>query len=599
LRDLDKRDLIKGDFLLVSGDVVCNYAIEPALTRHRTRRQKDKNAIMTMVLREVGAQHRSKSRGRRPVFVIDPRAERCLHYEEMTRRPKGERYVNIDPELLSSHQELEIREDLVDCYVDICTPDVLSLWSDNFDYQSVRKSFLFGVLKDYELNGKTIHTYILREHYAARVKSLRAYNNVSKDIINRWTYPLCPDSNLVRDQSYRLQRGKTYFEEGVILARGSVVKRRSVIGRGTSIGEGSTVGDSILGRHCLIGKNVTIEGSYLWDNTVIGDGTTIKQAIVANEVVIGRNCTIEPGALLSYQVHVANGVTVPGQSRLTVAATTVKSAATRTRTDVHLVGKGGEGYAYESDSDADSTTSAASSRLVYLNSSAKSSTSSLSSISTLHSDAEDSQLADHLNQRRGSAASTFSDDSVPKATRDFLDDATASVYDGISKSQTPDVIHLELVSQRLSIDATDHLMRLVLIGAFMKRIFHLIEVDGLNANEAAKSVVGRYKELVVTLALFKKEESEKAGMADQVDLLATVLEECEGRDRGESVLLFTVTAFYEEDVVDAEGVLKWWDGGAGGKKGVDKVKGLVDYLRTEASESEEEEDDEDEDEDED
>ncbi|KAL9102397.1 MAG: hypothetical protein Q9187_009126, partial [Circinaria calcarea] len=239
MRDLDRRDLIAGDFLLVSGDIVSNLPIETALAKHRTRREKDKNAIMTMVLREAGIEHRTKSRGRRPVFVVDPMAERCLHYEEIRRRPKDGRYLNIDPELLSSHSEIEVREDLIDCYIDICTPDVLGLWSDNFDYQSVRTSFLFGVLKDYELNGKTIHTHILQEHYAARLRSLRAYDAVSKDIVNRWTYPLCPDSNLIKGQTYHLGRGKVYEEEGIILARSSLLKRRTVVGRQTSIGDGS------------------------------------------------------------------------------------------------------------------------------------------------------------------------------------------------------------------------------------------------------------------------------------------------------------------------------------------------------------------------
>lgn len=346
MRDLEKRDLITGDFLVVSGDVVSNFPLESALVQHRARRGVDKNAIMTMVLREAGTEHRAKAIGARPVFVIDPTKERCLHYEEM-RSGKGG-YVNVDPEILATHQEIEIREDLIDCYIDICTPDVLGLWADNFDYQTMRKSFLFGVLKDYELNGKTIHTHIVKDHYAARVRSLRAYDAVSRDVASRWTYPLVPDSNLLKGHTFRFQRGNIYKEEGISLARSSVVKRRTVIGRDTSIGDGSVVGDTILGRRCQIGRNVTIEGAYVWDDAVVGDGSIVRNAIIGNEAVVGRNCQVLPSALISYGVRIADGVTVPGTARITKAKRSQEGIAP---SDVGVVGKDGDGYNFNGDSD--------------------------------------------------------------------------------------------------------------------------------------------------------------------------------------------------------------------------------------------------------
>jgi translation initiation factor eIF-2B subunit epsilon len=51
LRIIDQRDIIKNDFILVSGDTVSNMNLEPALTAHMARRAADKNAIMTMVIK--------------------------------------------------------------------------------------------------------------------------------------------------------------------------------------------------------------------------------------------------------------------------------------------------------------------------------------------------------------------------------------------------------------------------------------------------------------------------------------------------------------------------------------------------------------------
>jgi translation initiation factor eIF-2B subunit epsilon len=351
MRDLDSRSLLTGDFLLVYGDVVSNLPLESALAAHRARRVKDKNAIMTMVLREAGANHRTKARATNPIFVVDPTKDRCLHFEQMPNKDQTH-YLSIDPELLES-PELEIRSDLIDCGIDICTPDVLALWSDNFDFQAPRKGFLHSVLKDYELNGKTFHTHIVSDHYAARVRNLHAYDSVSKDIVSRWAYPLCPDTNLVQGQSYRLQKGNVYKEEGVILARDCVIGSKTVVGRGTSIGEKTVIKNSIIGRHCQIGRNVQINGAYIWDYASVGDGSIISKSVIANEASIGRKCIIEEGALVSYGVTIGEGMKIRGEHRITRARRKQDGdGVVRGDPDHVVVGPKGDGFEFQ-DSDED------------------------------------------------------------------------------------------------------------------------------------------------------------------------------------------------------------------------------------------------------
>jgi translation initiation factor eIF-2B subunit epsilon len=60
LRELDSKQLIATDFLLVHGDFISNLPLEAILDEHRKRRSQDKNVIMTMILREGGESHRSK-----------------------------------------------------------------------------------------------------------------------------------------------------------------------------------------------------------------------------------------------------------------------------------------------------------------------------------------------------------------------------------------------------------------------------------------------------------------------------------------------------------------------------------------------------------
>ena len=570
MRDLDNRDHIVGDFLVVSGDVISNMSVEPALVKHRARREKDKNAIMTMVLTEAGIGHRTKSKGSRPVFVIDPIAERCLHYEEMGRRRSGSRYLNLDPEVLS-HGEVEIREDLIDCHVDICTPDVLAQWSENFDFQSLRKSFLRGILKDYETYGKTIHTYVVADQYATRVKSLRAYDAVSKDVTGRWTYPLCPDSNLVPGQNYHFGKSKAYQENGVILARAAAVKNRSVVGSGTSIGDGSVIAGSMLGRRCKIGKNVTIDGAYIWDDVTVEDGSTIRQAIVANGTSIGKNCRVESGALISFGVRIPESTTVSGTSKIT-----------RTKE---------ESLSTTSADDSDSS-SVASSHLIYCNPSASYSNSSVSTFTS-----SDAEFEPRVSSRRSSVRSDPSDDGAEN--RDFHVEATASILDGLQKDDASDTIILELNGYRMSTNASQHEVRKAIVAAFMKRITGLIEGDlgasGVSAHEAVKKVFTNYKALVER-SMFDKEADQKA---DQVDFLMLIQKEVLGRPNGDQLLLFAAKEVWDLDIVEEDGILQWWEDQRSMEGDMRKVRGLTEQFIVYLKEAEEDEESSDEDEDDD
>ena len=567
MRDLDNRDLITGDFLLVSGDVVSNMSIGPALAKHRARREKNKDAIMTMVLREAGVNHRTKSKGSRPVFVIDPSAERCLYYEEMGSRRGRSRHIILDPELLTSNAEIDVRDDLIDCHIDICTLDVLAQWSDNFDFQSLRKSFLHGVLKDYETYGKTVHTYILTDQYAARVKSLRAYNAIAKDIMQRWAYPICPDSNLVSDKSYHFGKGNVYREDMVSI--GSTSVKKTVVGSQTSIGEDSVVTGSTIGRRCKIGRNVVIEGAYIWDDVTVGDSSIIREAIVANDTTIGSNCTIESEALISF------GVNLPDHIGISMGRKIIRNQESF--------------FDNRMDPEGSDTSSVASSRLTYRHPSASS---SASSISTLVSSDDNVGLARDTS-RRSSFRSDPSDDAAE--TRDFHVEATASILDGLQKGDPADTIILELNGYRMSTNASQHEVRKAVVAAFTKRVSNLSAGDnasGISAREAVREVFGKYKGLVER-TMFDKDADEKV---DQVDFLLLLQKEVLSRPNGDQLLLFVITELYHSDVIEEDGILQWWDNERSADGEMGKIRNLTEQFITYLNEAEEDDESEDEEE---
>ena len=338
MRDLDSRSILTGDFVVVYGDVVSNLPLDKPLREHRTRRQADKNAIMTMLLREASVSHRTKAHDISPIFVIDSAKERCLHYEQLQHHGE-KKYAELEPEILS--QDLDVRGDLIDCGIDICTPDVLALWSDYFDIEAPRRGFLHSVLKDFDLNGKTIHTFITRDHYAARVRDLHAYDSVSKDILSRWSYPLSPELS-PSATALTSFRGNVHIEEPIAVARSSKLGPQVLIGRDTKIGPNSRVSGSVLGRRVTIGQGCNIQDAYIWDDVSIGDRTEVRQSIVANGACLASTSTIIDGALISYGVNINSAETVVKGQRIFRQGKSGENANSLERNDANIASSQGQ-----------------------------------------------------------------------------------------------------------------------------------------------------------------------------------------------------------------------------------------------------------------
>lgn len=60
LRDIYTHGIITNDFVLVTGDLVSNIRIDEVVRVHKERRKIDRDAIMTMVVKESGVVHRTR-----------------------------------------------------------------------------------------------------------------------------------------------------------------------------------------------------------------------------------------------------------------------------------------------------------------------------------------------------------------------------------------------------------------------------------------------------------------------------------------------------------------------------------------------------------
>lgn len=625
---------MSGDFVVVHGDVVANIPLDGPLAAHRARREANRDSCMTIVLREAGdEEHHTKTNGITPVFIIDPRAKRCLHYEEI--HPlQSNHYSTLDPEILKN-PEIEMRTDLIDAHIDICTPDVLALWSESFDYELPRANFLHGVLKDWELNGKMIHTEIVQEGYGARANNLQMYEAITRDMLSGWTYPFLPDSNLLREHTYQLRDSNRYEEDDVIIAEESTVSN-SILGKDSHVGPGSTIINSVIGRNCRIGDNVTISDSFIWGDVVIGDGAIIRHAIVADSAIVGKESIIGEGSLISFGVQLSDRTTVQPSTPISL----ISHDSALASPDRSIVGPQGKGALFENPEDDevdDYDPSRLQKSLIY---SLEEFNISTSSISTLASDGglsdTDSDAASLAASREGrSRLSSFaSDDSGGRSFAGFHSDAVHGLLDVLrGTSGSFDSEKLEFTSLRLANNASDAAMRRAVATAFVRRALELATAESgalepakaakhvLTAREGAANFVSEYgigtsgsgsgsgssrpEQVEFTLALQKACAASARGAAREGEANNTNNNNSDaaaaGRVPGNILAAFLQQA-YNLEIIEEEGILAWWkdprsQGSDGSSSSTEmaairqRCQALVEWLE----ESEDEDDDEDDD----
>ncbi|XP_056598541.1 translation initiation factor eIF-2B subunit epsilon-like [Triplophysa dalaica] len=317
LRDVDAKTLVRSDFLLVYGDVVSNIDVSQALQEHRQRRKIEKNiSVMTMIFKESSPGHKTRCEEDDFMVAMDSKSKRVLHYQRAQSLKKLQFPMNI---FHSGSDEFEIRYDLLDCHISICSPQVAELFTDNFDYQT-RNDFVRGILVSEEILGNQIHMHVTKDGYGARVSNLLMYDSVSSDMIRRWIYPITPETNFAghKGQSCTHSRHNVYREPGVSLGHGSQMEENVLIGRNTVIGANCTISNTVIGANCVIGDNVILDRAYIWNKVHIANNVKVQQSVICDGGEVKQGVTLNEQCVLAYNVVVGPDITVPGGTVLSM-----------------------------------------------------------------------------------------------------------------------------------------------------------------------------------------------------------------------------------------------------------------------------------------
>ncbi|XP_045358743.1 translation initiation factor eIF-2B subunit epsilon isoform X1 [Leopardus geoffroyi] len=341
LRDVDAKALVRSDFLLVYGDVISNINITKALEEHRSgwedgkdkgfgtsraqrllfccsllpilyrlRRKLEKNvSVMTMIFKESSPSHPTRCHEDNVVVAVDSATNRVLHFQ----KTQGLRRFSFPLSLFQgSGDGVEIRYDLLDCHISICSPQVAQLFTDNFDYQT-RDDFVRGLLVNEEILGNQIHMHVTTREYGARVSNLHMYAAVCADVIRRWVYPLTPEANFTDSttQNCTHSRHNIYRGPEVSLGHGSVLEENVLLGSGTVIGSNCSITNSVIGPGCRIGDNVVLDQAYLWQGVRVAAGAQIHQSLLCDNAEVKEQVTLKPRCVLTSQVVVGPDITLP------------------------------------------------------------------------------------------------------------------------------------------------------------------------------------------------------------------------------------------------------------------------------------------------
>ena len=171
----------------------------------------------------------------------------------------------------------------------------------NYDYEDVHRDYLAAeVVNDV---GMTYYAHIVEKNdggYTARVRDLRTFQAVNKDVIRRWTYPLVPDSNFPlvepRFASPAIESTRR-MPASFLRERQPSVSITYAICKRTRVGERAIIRGSVIGRRCKIGRNVRIEDSILFGDVEIEDNATITKLLLCDYAFIGEGCVVPSGCV--------------------------------------------------------------------------------------------------------------------------------------------------------------------------------------------------------------------------------------------------------------------------------------------------------------
>jgi len=243
--------------------------------------------------------------------MLDKKTNRIMMYESLEKQTsfaiRGE-HISLKQ---SNEIQYEVRHDLVDCEICICTAEALNHVADDFYCVDLKGDFIKNIEANEIIDHVVLGFEVQGPDYWGRVVDPRTYGEISKDIITRRAHPLVIDQMSEGMQCHSLNK---YIDQGAVIDIQGEVGNDCVVAKGTKIGRNSKIKNSIIGIKCKIGANVEIKDAIIWNGVEINDNCRVTGALIADNAVLHEGVTIEMGVMISIGVVVKPGSTVKARS---------------------------------------------------------------------------------------------------------------------------------------------------------------------------------------------------------------------------------------------------------------------------------------------
>lgn len=531
MQELDAKGHFRGNFILMNFDTITNAKIIPSILKaHKENCKNDKNTAMTCVYMVVSPTQRT---GNEVVVAVDRTTKRMLFHQRLHATVKETKF-KIPMEIFENSREIEFHHDYLDPHLAICSPSALPLFSDNFDYQT-RDQFIRGLSMNQEITTDSIYAFELpMDEYAARVSDWKMYDIVSKDIINRWVYPLVPDMGIsCLSPQYSFLRNNIYRHKNVKVDRNCTLNSDVVLQDGVFVDSKSILINSVLGKNCKIGKNCSLSNSYIFENSTVGDDCTLENCIIGRNVSIAGGCTIENGAVF------ADGCIISKPSKINgfLILAQIMEDDDYSAEDFEKL----EENAYrikeleEEDDEYDSDVELVSKRKIQK--------------FTKLSHQEHNYDSSTYSSRNESGDEDEGQNFQQEDSAIFFSEVVESLKRGFDEKTNPEFLILEINSSRYAYNMTLSEVNFYVVKATL----HLPVVT--EAVEPIKGFMQVYSYLgeKVIKNYIKDDED-----GSQVDCLNAIVECCEENDKLKSKMMNIVRIMYDKDVLDEDGIVSWY-----------------------------------------
>lgn len=186
----------------------------------------------------------------------------------------------------------------MESFIEICSPDVINSFVDNFDYQTIRDDLIKNVIAS-DIYFDKFHFYeIKKNEYTSVIKNLECYLAISNHLLNRSIHPIVlenmfsPLANNL-ELTYKYSNFNIYLEKNISIEDSVKLKKNCAVGASSKIEKKCFIVDSVIGKNVTIGSNTIIKNSIIFADCIIKSNCVIENSVICYKNTIESDTVIK------------------------------------------------------------------------------------------------------------------------------------------------------------------------------------------------------------------------------------------------------------------------------------------------------------------